>query len=222
MVRARKSLGQHFLHHRAILERIATALDAPPGSSVLEVGPGQGALTRVLVERSLRVTAIEKDPALATLVGERVPEARVLTGDALELDWPSAVGAAPARAWFVIGNIPYNITSPLLARALTPPRPVRIVFLVQEEVADRVVVMYAGKIVEQTDVTEIFRYAEQQAHDRRAHPRDDIITKLLAPTVDGELQKLTKKELQTLAAEKNVELDGTETKDRLIELLQGK
>ncbi len=137
MARPRKSLGQHFLHHRAILERIAAALEAPPGARVLEIGPGSGALTGVLVERQLQVTAIEKDPELAAEAATTIPGARIITGDALQLDWRELIQAGD-EPWYVAGNIPYNITSPLIARALSPPRPARIVFLVQEEVADRI------------------------------------------------------------------------------------
>lgn len=137
MVRARKRFGQHFLNHRAILDRIAEALDAGPGDLVLEIGPGRGALTEALVARGARVSAIEKDRDLIPLVRERVPAARIVEGDALELDWRDAAGALPGEPLLVAGNIPYNITSPLLDRALAPPRPLRIVFLVQKEVADR-------------------------------------------------------------------------------------
>jgi 16S rRNA (adenine1518-N6/adenine1519-N6)-dimethyltransferase len=140
VVRARKQLGQHFLHHRAILERIADALDAPTGAGVLEIGPGQGGLTAILAARGFRVTAIEKDPALAELVAARLTGVRVIPGDALQLDWHEVL---PGQR-FVIGNIPYNITSPLIGKALTPPLPVRIIFLVQEEVAQRVVASPGG------------------------------------------------------------------------------
>jgi 16S rRNA (adenine1518-N6/adenine1519-N6)-dimethyltransferase len=135
-------LGQHFLHHRRILERIADALPAPPGSVVLEIGPGQGSLTGILRERGYRVTAIEKDPGLADLVRGRFPAVSVALGDALELDWNALVappgGQGEPAGFYLIGNIPYNITSPLIARALSPPLPVATVFLVQEEVADRI------------------------------------------------------------------------------------
>lgn len=137
VVRAKKRLGQHFLHHRAILERIADALGPAPGDLVLEIGPGQGAFTSVLVERGARVSAIEKDGELAELVVQRVPQAHVVVGDALELDWRQVANAGPETPLLVTGNIPYQITSPLLAKALEPPLPRRIVFLVQEEVADR-------------------------------------------------------------------------------------
>lgn len=139
MVRPRKRLAQHFLHHLRILDRIADALELPAGASVLEIGPGQGGLTRVLVERGARVTAIEKDPALAALVAAKLPPVRIVTGDALDLDWHALLEPAEPSGRYVIGNIPYNITSPLIAKALAPPRPARIVFLVQEEVADRIV-----------------------------------------------------------------------------------
>lgn len=136
---AKKRLGQHFLHHRAILARIADALGARPGDLVLEIGPGQGSLTEALVARGARVVAIEKDRDLVPILRARLPAVTVVEGDALELDWRDVLGAGPADAMLVIGNIPYNITTPLIDRALFPPRPLRIVFLVQKEVAQRIV-----------------------------------------------------------------------------------
>jgi 16S rRNA (adenine1518-N6/adenine1519-N6)-dimethyltransferase len=144
-VRARKRLGQHFLHHRAILARIADALGPRPGDLVLEIGPGQGALTEALVARGARVVAIEKDRDLAPMVRARLPAVTVVEGDALELDWRETAGAGPADQLLVTGNIPYNITTPLLDRALLPPRPARIVFLVQKEVAERIVAKPGSK-----------------------------------------------------------------------------
>jgi 16S rRNA (adenine1518-N6/adenine1519-N6)-dimethyltransferase len=144
-VRARKRFGQHFLHHKAILERIADALRPEACGLILEIGPGHGAFTEVLAQRGARVVAIEKDRDLAPLVEARLPGVRVVVGDALELDWREAAGAAPDEPLLVTGNIPYNITSPLLAKALLPPRPERIVFLVQEEVADRLAADAGGK-----------------------------------------------------------------------------
>lgn len=138
-MKPRKRFGQHFLNHRAILDRIAEALGPSPGDLVLEIGPGQGDLTEALAARGARVVAIEKDRDLVPLVRERLPHVTVLEGDALELDWREAAGIGPGDDMLVTGNIPYNITTPLLDRALTPPRPRRIVFLVQKEVADRIV-----------------------------------------------------------------------------------
>ena len=74
------------------------------------------------MDRGFTVTAIEKDRELAALVAERLPSVRVIAGDALKLDWHTLMASAER---YVIGNIPYNITSPLLARAMIPPLPVR-------------------------------------------------------------------------------------------------
>lgn len=134
MPRAKRRLGQHFLSDPRILLRIADALEASPRDTVLEIGPGPGGLTAALAARAGRVVAIEKDADLVPALRERFPRITVVEGDALELDW-HALGGAGA---LVAGNIPYNITSPLIDKALAPPRPPRIVFLVQKEVADRV------------------------------------------------------------------------------------
>lgn len=133
--RARKSLGQHFLSDPKLLERIADALVPDPGLTVVEIGPGPGGLTAALAPRVGRLIAIEKDRELAAGLRLRFPRIQVVEGDALEIDWHRLAGPGP---FAVAGNIPYNITSPLIDRALTPPRPVRIVFLVQKEVAERV------------------------------------------------------------------------------------
>jgi 16S rRNA (adenine1518-N6/adenine1519-N6)-dimethyltransferase len=146
-----RRLGQHFLTDRNILERIVEALDPAPDDVVLEIGAGRGSLTEVLLARGLRVIAIEKDRRLAAEVGTRNAERgteglTVVHGDALDLDWHSLIDSrqpVPRSAFRVprfkvIGNIPYAITSPLIDKALTPPWPERIVFLVQAEVAGRV------------------------------------------------------------------------------------
>lgn len=134
MARAKRRLGQHFLTDRRILERIADALGVTPADTVLEIGPGPGGLTEVLAARVGKLVAIEKDADLVPALRARVPGATVVEADALEADWHALAGPE----FLVAGNIPYNITSPLLDKALAPPRPRRIVFLVQREVADRV------------------------------------------------------------------------------------
>lgn len=134
MPRAKRRLGQHFLTDPRILQRIADALGATADDTVLEIGPGPGGLTEVLAGRAGRLVALEKDADLVPGLRQRVPAATVLEGDALEADWHAIAGPD----FLVAGNIPYNITSPLIDKALAPPRPRRIVFLVQKEVADRV------------------------------------------------------------------------------------
>jgi len=139
-----KRLGQHFLTDRNILHRIVDALEPAPDDVVVEIGAGTGTLTAVLAPRVARVIAIEKDPRL--VVGMRDAgcgmgdsgNVALVEGDSLRLDWHALVSEATHPAFKVIGNIPYAITSPLIDKALTPPLPARIVFLVQAEVADRI------------------------------------------------------------------------------------
>jgi 16S rRNA (adenine1518-N6/adenine1519-N6)-dimethyltransferase len=140
-VRANKRLGQHFLHDRGLLERIAEASEAGPGEVVLEIGPGPGGLTAALLARGATVVGIEMDTRMgAELMRRHADDAfALIEGDALELDWPALVRPWTdlGMPWRVVGNIPYYITSPLLERALTPPMPRSVTFLVQEEVAHR-------------------------------------------------------------------------------------
>lgn len=138
-----KRLGQHFLTDRNILQRIVDALEPESDDVVIEIGAGKGSLTEQLLARGLRVIAIEKDRRLAEGLWCRVSGAgcQVVTGDALRLDWHELASGhltPDTRHLFkIVGNIPYNITSPLIDKALTPPLPARIVLLVQSEVADR-------------------------------------------------------------------------------------
>jgi len=139
--RPKKALGQHFLNDPGILRRIADALAPEPGETVLEIGPGPGGLTAQLATRDLRLVAIERDRDMVPGLRARFPAVEVIEGDALEEDWHRLAGGP----FSVIGNIPYNITSPLIDQALRPPRPRRIVLLVQKEVAERVAAAPGGK-----------------------------------------------------------------------------
>jgi 16S rRNA (adenine1518-N6/adenine1519-N6)-dimethyltransferase len=132
--RAKRRLGQHFLSDPRILARIADALEAGPEDVVLEIGPGPGGLTEALLARAGQVIAIEKDRDLIPTLRRRFPKLLIVEGDALELDWHQLV----VPPFIIAGNIPYNITTPLLEKALLPPLPERLVFLVQKEVAQRV------------------------------------------------------------------------------------
>ena len=138
MPHAKRRLGQHFLTDPRLLARIADALEAGPADVVLEIGPGMGGLTAPLLERAGRVIAVEKDRELIPLLESRFPNLTLVEADALDLDWHTL--EQPGQSGLLVtGNIPYNITSPLIDKALLPPRPRRIVFLVQKEVADRVI-----------------------------------------------------------------------------------
>jgi 16S rRNA (adenine1518-N6/adenine1519-N6)-dimethyltransferase len=131
----RKNLGQHFLTDRRILGRIVDALDPRPGETVVEIGPGRGALTDILRERATKVVAVEYDRALAALLRDRYEgtNVTVVEADVLATD----LGAAAGGPYALIGNVPYYITTPILFHALQPPRATRAVYLVQREVAER-------------------------------------------------------------------------------------
>jgi 16S rRNA (adenine1518-N6/adenine1519-N6)-dimethyltransferase len=134
----RKSLGQHFLTDRRILGRIADALHLKGDETVLEIGPGRGALTDLLVERAGRLIAIEYDRALAAILRERYARrSNVLVAEADVLE--VSLGELAAGPYVLVGNVPYYITTPILFHALVPPRADRAVYLVQREVAQRLV-----------------------------------------------------------------------------------
>lgn len=154
-----KRLGQHFLSDPRILDRIAEALALQGHETVVEIGPGRGGLTDRLLPRAGRVVVIELDRALAAMLRAKYagdPRVDVIEADALTVPLADAARglgaereglAAPSHdsdsiedpAYAVVGNVPYYITTPLLFHALARPRPSRAVFLVQREVAERIV-----------------------------------------------------------------------------------
>ena len=134
--RAKKRFGQHFLTDPRILARIAEALAITPADTVIEIGPGRGALTEALLQRAGRVIAIEVDRDLVPILRTRWaddPRLTVVEGDVLEQDLAPLAGGP----FLLAGNVPYNITTPILFHALKRPRPARAVYLVQLEVAQR-------------------------------------------------------------------------------------
>ncbi len=134
--RAKKRFGQHFLTDPRILSRIADGLAITPTDTVIEIGPGRGALTEALLSRAGRVIAIEVDRDLVPILRSRWaddPRLMVVEGDVLEQD----LGALANGPFLLAGNVPYNITTPILFHALMRPRPARAVYLVQLEVALR-------------------------------------------------------------------------------------
>jgi 16S rRNA (adenine1518-N6/adenine1519-N6)-dimethyltransferase len=139
-MRAKRRLGQNFLVDPNLQRKIVDALEPAPGDTIVEIGPGRGALTRHLAHTGARLTAIELDPDLASdLAAEFHEHASVTIIHTDILDWdPETIGDAGA-AIKVVGNIPYNITSPILFRLLEwPVTPERIVLMVQKEVAERI------------------------------------------------------------------------------------
>ncbi len=137
-----KRLGQHFLSDPRILDRIVDALALKGHETVVEIGPGRGGLTDRLIPRAGRIVVIEVDGALATLLRKRYanePKVEVIERDALKIGLAEAAVGGTAADFVVVGNVPYYITTPLLFHSLVPPRPTHAVFLVQREVAERIV-----------------------------------------------------------------------------------
>jgi 16S rRNA (adenine1518-N6/adenine1519-N6)-dimethyltransferase len=140
-LRASHARSQNFLADPDVLDAILDLAEAGPGTRVLEIGPGLGILTGGLLDAGARVTAVELDRALVGYLHPHFAEAisaarlRLIEGDALDLELPDIV-PAPYR---VVANLPYHITSPILHRLLErPPRPERLVLMVQAEVAERI------------------------------------------------------------------------------------
>jgi 16S rRNA (adenine1518-N6/adenine1519-N6)-dimethyltransferase len=124
--------------------RSADALLLDGHETVLEGGPGRGALTDILADRAARLVAIEYDRALAALLRERYqprPSVSIVQADVLDV----TLGALAGGPFVLVGNVPYYITTPILFHALAPPRADRAVFLVQREVAERLVSPPASK-----------------------------------------------------------------------------
>jgi 16S rRNA (adenine1518-N6/adenine1519-N6)-dimethyltransferase len=135
--RPRKRFGQHFLHDRRVLARIVEAIAPAAGDRLVEIGPGEGALTRALLERTARLVAIEIDRDLAAHLAREFLPARLELhcADALEFDF----AALPAGVRLV-GNLPYNISTPLLFRVAALGARLRDChFLLQREVVERMV-----------------------------------------------------------------------------------
>lgn len=135
--RPRKRFGQNFLVDRSTIERIVDAIDPQPQDRVIEIGPGHGALTRALLQRlpRLEVVEIDRDLAAALARDHEAERLRIHVGDALEFDF-----SAPAGQLRVVGNLPYNISSPILFRLLAYAEGIRdIHVMLQKEVVDRMI-----------------------------------------------------------------------------------
>jgi 16S rRNA (adenine1518-N6/adenine1519-N6)-dimethyltransferase len=133
-----KRLGQHFLNDSEALRDIADALRVGKEDLVVEIGPGRGALTELILARAGHVIAVELDRELAARLRkshEGDPRLTVIEADILEVSFRDIVTGPFA----VVGNVPYYITTPILFHVLQAPLPTRAVFLVQKEVAERIV-----------------------------------------------------------------------------------
>lgn len=153
MINAKKSLGQNFLTDQRVARRIIDAVAPLSTDIVVEIGPGTGALTRMLVERSGYVEAVEIDAGLADELRRSViaENLSIVTADALTLDWIKLIASAKTKLHYllrddqhrarvrIVANLPYYISTPIIERLLSLGRAVfDMTFMLQKEVADRI------------------------------------------------------------------------------------
>ena len=136
--RPRKRFGQNFLRDASVVARIVAAIAPRSGERVVEIGPGEGAMTLPLLEAAGRLTAIELDRDLVARLRERFPPGsglELIEGDALTYDLRALAGDGPLR---LVGNLPYNISTPLLFHLFEQHEAVvDMHFMLQKEVVDR-------------------------------------------------------------------------------------
>lgn len=135
-MRPKKSLGQHFLIDPNTARKIVSCLSPEPGEKVLEIGPGQGALTSVLLKQKARLFVLEKDLSLLKELTSTFRDLPAIAGDGLRFDWTRLDRIGCEK---IIGNLPYNIASPLIWDLVAGAGHCsRIIVMVQKEVALRI------------------------------------------------------------------------------------
>jgi 16S rRNA (adenine1518-N6/adenine1519-N6)-dimethyltransferase len=202
--RPRRSLGQNFLVDRGIQARIVEAVTRVPGGGLLEIGPGKGALTEGLVALGDPLVLVELDADLAQAHRERwadAPHVSVLERDILEVDLADVV-PDPSRL-SVVGNIPYNITTPILFHLLERPRPAHLLLMVQREVADRLLAEpgpggYGALTVGVRTVARVERVLNVPAGAFRPRPRVDSSVVRITPLRPEPLEPREERDLRTL------------------------
>jgi 16S rRNA (adenine1518-N6/adenine1519-N6)-dimethyltransferase len=144
----KKSLGQHFLSDPGMIDKIVRAIAPQPGDRLVEIGPGAGAITRPLLQRHGALTVIEFDrdliEPLTALGAELGAELSIVHADVLTVDFSALADGTPIR---LVGNLPYNISSPILFHALDHLDAIRDMhFMLQKEVVDRMAAAPGSKV----------------------------------------------------------------------------
>lgn len=137
MHRPRKRFGQHFLHDKAIIQRIVAALDPKPADYLIEIGPGQGALTFPILQKVKKLEVIEFDRDLVAALNQQANQKLLIhSADVLQFDFFTI--KPESEMLRVFGNLPYNISTPLIFHLLTYANRIEdMLFMLQKEVADR-------------------------------------------------------------------------------------
>ena len=227
MVGTKKSLGQHWLNNRGILEEIATL--AGEGELCVEIGPGLGTLTSSLLKRFDKVVAIEYDDRLANNLPKSFPgkNLEVVNEDVLKYDFSRIFSGDMTNVgnYVIAGNIPYYITSPILEKVLKlETQPEIIVLLVQKEVAERVL-----DDKETTLSLFVKNYADVSAgpvvkkDEFTPPPKVDsqvLVLKPHAPIVSDEVFKLIRQAFSSPRKKLIHNLVGLKSKDELIKIFE--
>ena len=203
-VRAKRSLGQNFLVDPNLQRKIVAALEATANDEVIEIGPGRGALTAHLAGSVRRLVLVELDDDLARASAEEYAGRRdveVVHRDVLEIDRAELLDDPGAA--LVIGNIPYNITTPIVFSLLERPRPRRAVLMVQEEVADRLVApvgskAYGALTVGVAAVATVEKLFKVRRGAFRPSPNVDSAVVRITPTVPEPLRPDAEQDLRRL------------------------
>lgn len=144
--RARKRFGQNFLHDARVIERIVRAINPKSGERIVEIGPGQGALTVPLLDTAQPIHAVELDRDLAAWLNQQLKSRGLILieADALSFDFSSL--ADDAQRLRVVGNLPYNISTPLMFHLLAQRHAIHDMhFMLQKEVVDRLAALPGNK-----------------------------------------------------------------------------
>ena len=193
---ARKRFGQHFLTDRVAIDAIVDAIAPHPGEALIEIGPGLGAMTFPLLERCERLTVIELDRDLAARL-KRQPALTVIEADVLKVDF-AALSAAADQPLRVVGNLPYNISTPILFHLLPVAAQVRDQhFMLQKEVVERMAAAPGSKVYGRLSVMLQWRYeiesvldVEPESFDPPPQVRSAVVRMLPLPAraeVDAQL-----------------------------------
>jgi 16S rRNA (adenine1518-N6/adenine1519-N6)-dimethyltransferase len=205
VVHARKRFGQHFLVDESVIDRIVAAIDPRPGQALVEIGPGRGALTAPLLACAGTLTAIELDRDLAAKL-RKTPGLAVVESDVLEVDFAALPDAASGRKLRIVGNLPYNISTPILFHLLDASGLVEDQhFMLQKEVVARIAAAPGGKDYGRLTVMLQWRYAIEPLFDVAPEafappPRvDSAVLRMTPLAVPPVLDPLLLRELVTVA-----------------------
>ena len=205
MSHARKRFGQHFLVAPAVIERIVREIDPHPADMLVEIGPGRGALTAPLLHRAGALTVVEIDRDLAARL-RRTPRLAVVEADVLTVDFRALPSAAAGAKLRIVGNLPYNISTPILFHLLDFASVVHDQHvMLQKEVVDRIAARPASKDYGRLTVMLQWRYTMEPLFDVAPAafdppPRvDSTVLRMLPRPAPADLDPALLRELVTVA-----------------------